>query len=196
MDRAPTTQDPLHAGVVAPDPGRADALAALLADNGFLVSTAASGPPEAAVVLLIDLSPGAGAGAALAETGVPAVYLREWPEGTYPSPAPGRAYLFRDADPEEILAAVHAVIAGLTVLDPRLLPARPATGPLLEALTPRELDVLREMGAGLPNKAIARRLGLSEHTVKYHVAGILSKLDAQSRAEAVIQAARRGLIPL
>jgi len=63
-------------------------------------------------------------------------------------------------------------------------------------LTPREAEVLRLLAEGLANKAIAQRLDISEHTVKFQVNAILRKLDAQSRTEAVIEATRRGLILL
>jgi DNA-binding CsgD family transcriptional regulator len=67
---------------------------------------------------------------------------------------------------------------------------------LVEALTPREVEVLRLMGDGLVNKEIAERLGISEHTAKFHVASILGKLQASSRTDAVAQGMRRGLIPI
>jgi DNA-binding CsgD family transcriptional regulator len=67
---------------------------------------------------------------------------------------------------------------------------------LAEALTPRELDVLQLLSQGLANKLIARRLGISEHTVKFHVNAILGKLGAQSRSEAIVQALRLGLVAL
>ena len=63
-----------------------------------------------------------------------------------------------------------------------------------ETLTPRELEVLRLLSEGLGNKMISRRLGISEHTVKFHVGAIMAKLNAGSRTEAVTVAARRGLI--
>lgn len=63
-------------------------------------------------------------------------------------------------------------------------------------LTPRELEVLAALADGASNKVIARRLGISFHTVKFHVASILAKLDADSRTEAVAQAARQGLVML
>jgi DNA-binding NarL/FixJ family response regulator len=65
-----------------------------------------------------------------------------------------------------------------------------------EPLTPRELDVLNLIALGLPNKAIADRLGISDQTVKFHVASIISKLGASNRTEAVRVAVRRGLIAL
>jgi len=64
------------------------------------------------------------------------------------------------------------------------------------SITDRERDVLALLATGLPNKAIARRLDISEHTVKFHVGSLLSKLDAQSRTEAVTIAARQGLLTL
>jgi DNA-binding CsgD family transcriptional regulator len=65
-----------------------------------------------------------------------------------------------------------------------------------ETLTPRETEVLRMLAEGAGNKQIARRLGISEHTVKFHVGSILAKLNAASRTEAVTLGVRRGLIPL
>ncbi|HET9014155.1 MAG TPA: response regulator transcription factor [Thermomicrobiaceae bacterium] len=113
--------------------------------------------------------------------------------------------LLRDATPAEIEAALHAAAAGLVVLDRRAVgvlateaPARPAPGPDSDAepLTPREREVLQLIAEGLPNKAIAGALGISEHTVKFHVGAILDKLGAASRAEALARAARAGLIVL
>jgi DNA-binding NarL/FixJ family response regulator len=69
-------------------------------------------------------------------------------------------------------------------------------GLFLEPLTPRELDVLHLLALGLPNKAIAARLGISDQTVKFHVASILGKLGAANRTDAVRRAARRGIIDL
>jgi DNA-binding NarL/FixJ family response regulator len=66
----------------------------------------------------------------------------------------------------------------------------------VEDLTPRELEVLGLLAEGLPNKAIGLRLGISEHTVKFHVNAVLGKLGAQSRTEAVVRATRLGLILL
>lgn len=65
-----------------------------------------------------------------------------------------------------------------------------------EALTPREVEVLELLAEGLPNKAIAERLGISDQTVKFHVASITGKLGAGNRTEAVRRALRRGLISL
>ena len=116
-----------------------------------------------------------------------------------------RAVLPRDASPGEILAAVAAAANGLAVLEPRDLEsllampvAASLAAPPTEApvLTPRELEVLRMMAEGEPNKTIAWKLGISEHTAKFHVASILSKLNAASRAEAVAIGMRKGMILL
>jgi DNA-binding NarL/FixJ family response regulator len=114
-----------------------------------------------------------------------------------------RAHLPLDATASEVLAAVAAVGQGLVVLTQtqaeRLLPARSGRDDLprlIEALTPREVEVLRLLADGLVNKEIADRLGISEHTAKFHVASILGKLQASSRTEAVAQGMRRGLIPI
>ena len=109
--------------------------------------------------------------------------------------------LFRNADAESLVAALRAVDSGIAALDPQLAAAMMTARatplpPTAGGLTPREVDVLTLVAEGLPNKSIALRLGISDHTVKFHVNSILSKLDAQSRTEAVMQATRLGLIPL
>ena len=63
-------------------------------------------------------------------------------------------------------------------------------------MTPRERQVLDLLGEGLSNRAIAERLGISDHTVKFHVAAVYGKLGATTRAEAVRRAFRRGLLTL
>ncbi len=115
--------------------------------------------------------------------------------------AGARGLLLRQADTEKLVAALLAVSQGLVVLDPGLttatLPSKDFDTPTLaEPLTPRELEVLQLLAEGLPNKTIARRLDISDHTVKFHVNAILSKLGAQSRTEAVVRATRLGLILL
>ncbi len=107
-----------------------------------------------------------------------------------------RALLPRDAPAEQILAAVEAAACGMMVADPRefeaLLPSYTAAEP--SVLTPRELEVLRMLAEGAANKSIAWKLNISDHTVKFHVASILSKLNAGTRTEAVTIGIRKGLI--
>ena len=111
-----------------------------------------------------------------------------------------RAMLPRDAAPAEVLAAVEAASTGLAVVDPHdleaLLSASNPTAASAEStvLTPRELEVLRLMAEGAANKNIAWKLGISEHTVKFHVASILAKLNASTRTEAVAIGIRKGMI--
>ncbi len=120
-------------------------------------------------------------------------------QATQAQAAGAQAFLSRDASPEALAAAITALSYGLWVTDPALAggsaAAAPGPGPA-SLLTPRELDVLRLLAEGLPNKGVASRLGVSEHTVKFHVNSIMGKLNAQSRTEAVTLATRRGLLPL
>ena len=116
-----------------------------------------------------------------------------------------RAILSRESDPEDVLSAIYAAYDGLVLL------SRPAAESLTavygdqpledeaglsEEITPRETDVLRMLAEGLVNKDIAVRLGISEHTVKFHISSILDKLGAATRTEAVTLGIRRGIIPI
>jgi DNA-binding NarL/FixJ family response regulator len=110
-----------------------------------------------------------------------------------------RAVLSQDCTPEQVSAAIHAAAAGLVAVEPHAIEqlrvtAHPAQAP--EPLTARESEVLNMMAEGLPNKIIAHRLGISEHTVKFHVTSVMSKLKASSRTEAVMLGLRQGLIML
>ena len=112
-----------------------------------------------------------------------------------------RAMLPPDAPSAEIVAAVHAAAAGLAAVDPRELEAwvgGAAAPPSADSgpLTPREREVLAMMAEGAANKTIAWKLNISEHTAKFHVASILAKLNAGTRAEAVALGVKRGLILL
>jgi DNA-binding NarL/FixJ family response regulator len=115
----------------------------------------------------------------------------------------GWACLARDVDADQLDLAVRSAEAGLVLLDLPLaatslaVPAAiGAPAQITEPLTARELQVLQLVAQGLPNKGIARRLGISENTAKFHVASLSGKLGASSRTEAVTLAARRGLILL
>jgi DNA-binding NarL/FixJ family response regulator len=107
-----------------------------------------------------------------------------------------------EADSAELQATIGAVAQGLVVLPPvmaeRLFNSPPAIAvePIIEALTAREREVLDLISQGLSNKLIANRLQISEHTVKFHVSSIFTKLGATSRTEAVSLGARQGLITL
>ena len=113
-----------------------------------------------------------------------------------------RAVLPAETTSEQLLAALAAARAGLTVVaaNEGVRLSRQVVSPeadtLPEPLTPREREVLQQIAAGLANKQIADRLGISEHTVKFHVASILGKLGAASRAEAVSIGIRHGFVLL
>jgi NarL family two-component system response regulator YdfI len=119
--------------------------------------------------------------------------------------AGARAVLPRDATAEELEAAVTAASAGLVAMHPETAnsllnsapsPATAAAARTPQSLTPREVEVLRMLAEGLGNKEIAWQLGISEHTVKFHVGSIFTKLDATSRTEAVMIGVRLGLVIL
>jgi DNA-binding NarL/FixJ family response regulator len=114
--------------------------------------------------------------------------------------AGARGVLSRERLEEQLLPSVQAVVLGLLVLDESfgdaLLRAPAATDALVEPLTPRENEVLQLLAEGLTNRRVGERLGISEHTAKFHVNAILGKLGAQSRGEAIAQAARLGLLVL
>lgn len=106
-----------------------------------------------------------------------------------------------DVDAPALVAALQAVVEGLVVIDPAFAPSvrsdrTEGLDALAEDLTPRELQVLQRLAEGLSNKQIGQQLGISEHTVKFHLVAIFSKLDAHDRTEAVTKAARLGLIVL
>lgn len=112
-----------------------------------------------------------------------------------------RGILPRTASGEETAAAVRAAAAGLIVFHPddsgMFLPLRPpgeGAGSPAGQITHREREVLHLMADGLSNKEIAARLGISDHTAKFHVASIMGKLGATSRTGAVTTALRKGLL--
>lgn len=114
---------------------------------------------------------------------------------------PQFALLRRDCQPDALLAALDALVSGLSALDPRLTSLLSAADqvsrdPSLNPLTARENEVLQLLARGLTNRAIALELGITQHTVKFHVNSIMSKLDAQSRTQAVVRATQLGMITL
>jgi len=167
------------------------------------IETGDESPPDVLVVEAESLADNAARDAMdWAATGGPAVLLVENPSAE-PVPealrAGVKAVLPSGLEGPKLVAAIEAAALGLVVLHDveALLPATSSlsrsSGPV-EALTPREVEVLQLLGAGLGNKEIASRLAISEHTVKFHVASIMGKLGAASRTEAVTLGIRHGLI--
>jgi DNA-binding NarL/FixJ family response regulator len=136
---------------------------------------------------------------------VPAVAVVSDQSHVAPALAAGaRGVLLRDQGGPGIHAALAAVRTGLTVLAASLaeslVPAQPKIGPTpgkgRGELTERERQVVQLLSEGLSNKLIADRLGISDHTAKFHVNGVMMKLGASTRTEAVVEGMRRGLIKL
>ena len=168
----------LRVFVSAADPVRQAGLESIIGATGHAVS---DDPNDADVVLTDGVAPG---------TGPPVVMLGEsdGAQGVLPG----------DASAEQIEAAIRAVAAGL-VVRPAGAPqpsfdAMPEPGSAM--LTPREAEVLGAIGNGLSNKAVARQLGISQHTVKFHVESLMRKLGVASRAEAVHKGLRQHLIEM
>jgi DNA-binding NarL/FixJ family response regulator len=131
----------------------------------------------------------------------------DWKNARLALDAGATGVLDRFAPLEQIVGAITAAVRGLFVFQPNYLaglmdPAALVAGQFERSgseevrLTPRELEVLAAMADGASNKAIARRLEMSFSTAKFHVASILTKLDADSRTEAVMKAAQLGLVML
>lgn len=176
---APVPRRLLRVAVIAADPVRQAGLASIVRSCGHAI-TDNSG--DADVVLTDGPAPG---------TGPPVVMLGE-------ADSSHDGVLPRTASPEQIDAAIRAVATGLVVRTKEVrrpsFDALPEPGPHL--LTPREVDVLAAIGNGLSNKAVARQLGISQHTVKFHVESLMRKLGAASRAEAVHKGLRQHLIEM
>ncbi len=196
---------PLPVIVVSPDPLVRGGLAALVSGLEELALAGQATPAEAAraaarapgATLLWDLG-AAGAEALRGATATVVALASDARQAGLALRAGARGALLRGAGPEAIAAALLAAARGLAVLDGDLagdLLRLPAAAPA-EPLTPREREVLSLLAEGLANKAIAARLGISEHTAKFHVNAILGKLGVESRAEAIVQAARMGLVVL
>jgi DNA-binding CsgD family transcriptional regulator len=174
--RKPAPAGRLRVAVYAEDLQRRAALSKVVADAGHIVV----GAHDTADVVLTD-------GDCLPGETRPVVTL-----GGADRELPG--VLSRHADANQIDAAIRAVSAGLIVRLPDAMDAgfgamRETDGHSL--LTPRELEVLATLAEGMTNKAIARRLNISLHTVKFHVESLFRKLGARTRTEAVAKAAER-----
>jgi DNA-binding NarL/FixJ family response regulator len=212
---APTA--PLRLALVAEDPLARGALSRALGDQADELLVVASGTQvelesaqgEVPDVVLWDTGlhlPATDSRVEAPDLGAPVLALvADEAAGEVALTAGARGLLFRDVAPAPLSAALLAVARGLTVFDPALTEVRAAprsttsaaTGtPGPDTLTPREREVLALLAEGLSNKAIADRLSISEHTAKFHVNAVLAKLGVQRRTEAVVRAARMGLVTL
>lgn len=213
------TGDPARVFIVAPTPFARTGLRSLLEEIGagadvIVIGEAGSVDEPESALLEADVVMVAGDEAleetarTVAEEGTQAMLVLsedDSPVSVLRALAPGGwGMISPDASLEELSAAIVAVTRGLVVL-PRTLTGRVLQGmtafgrpveELDEPLTAREREVLGLLGRGLSNKMIARDLHISEHTVKFHVSSIYAKLGVASRAEAVSQGARLGLISL
>ncbi len=180
----------------AKDPARRRELAALLAAAGHAPVEAAA-PWE---VALVDLAPGEEPPGI---AGGPLVLLADHVEPDA-DPAAVVSVLPRRAPARQVEAAVSAAAAGLVVRLPGAAPPpppgfardEPAPPGGAALLTPREVEILAMIGEGASNKAVARRLGISAHTVKFHLEAVFRKLGAATRAEAVARGLRQRLIEM
>lgn len=169
----------------AGDPIRRQGLASMLDAAGHVLAS------EAPDVILCDQPPNV---RPPAEAEAPVVVLTDQPlRGEQPAGVLPRAVTAEQLDP-----ALRAVAAGLLVRVPARNPhdgfAAVDEAPAL--LTPREAEILALVGQGMSNKAVARTLGISVHTVKFHLEALFAKLEATSRAEAVAKGLRGGVIEL
>jgi two-component system, NarL family, nitrate/nitrite response regulator NarL len=207
--------EPIKVALLTDDPLLRTGLSSLLGELGSIDIV----DPEAAEVALWDA--GLDAGKTLARLGelrdlrVPVVAVVGETAHVAPALAAGaRGVVLRDQVGPGIHAALAAVRSGLTVMDTALAESLVPTAPARAAgtvgpeerpaarskargeLTERERQVVQLLTEGLSNKLIADRLGISDHTAKFHVNGVMMKLGASTRTEAVVEAMRRGLIRL
>lgn len=204
---------PLRLAVVAEDPLARGALSRALTEQGAEVTVLAMGTASEleasrgdavfdAVLWDVGLHASDATRVELPDLGAPVLALvAEETAGEWALAAGARGLLFRDVEPLALLAALQAVARGLSVFGEglaslRASPRMAAAMPGQDALTPREREVLALLAEGLSNKAIAERLAISEHTAKFHVNAVLAKLGVQRRTEAVVRAARMGLVTL
>jgi DNA-binding NarL/FixJ family response regulator len=215
MDRPASPGDELRVLVVGDDPlaraglvwaiGRAApawSIADAAGDDGLGGRISLFGPDV--IVWDAGNDPGRALGRVADAADPPAASVVLVPEGTAFDEvvaAGARGAALRRTEGALLVALVRAVAAGLWAVDPALAPepAAPRPGAAAapaERLTPREGEVLALLADGLSNKQIGVQLGISDHTVKFHVNSILDKLGAETRTEAVVRAARLGLVAI
>lgn len=191
--------DPLsRAGLSALVAGRDDVA---VAGEARTAEAGALARARGADAILWDLGPSGDGGVdGIAAAPAPVVALAaSEAQAALAARAGARGVLLRGAEAGTVAAAVLAAARGLAVLDVGLASGwtrPPGAAGAGEGLTAREREVLSLLAEGLGNRAIAARLGISEHTAKFHVNAILAKLGVESRAEAIVRAVRLGLVAL
>ncbi|MBI3449300.1 MAG: response regulator transcription factor [Acidobacteria bacterium] len=190
---------PLRVLILADDPLAREALAARL--HGERGVTIATHTPD---VVLWDLGSDAVSATPLSPDAAPDLPILgsvAGDAGALEALASGaRGVILRDAPAPRLAAALRSIARGLVVIDEPLAAAllRPVGTPHAEGsrLTRREIEVLQLLALGLPSREIGERLFISERTAKFHVSAILGKLGARTRTEAVVRAARLGLVSI
>jgi len=182
--------------LVSSDPLVRAGLAGLLGDSGVAVTVEAGAPVDAVVWDTSSAPP-----PPLGPGGPPVLALVQGEQQARAALSGGAAgAVLRTADASTLRAALLAVSRGLVVLEHGFASLRPAPEPrpaaTAEAFTPREREVLALLARGLSNRDIAEALDISAHTAKFHVNSILQKLGVERRTEAVVRAARMGLVTL
>jgi two-component system, NarL family, nitrate/nitrite response regulator NarL len=194
--------DPIKVALLTDDPLLRAGLSSLLAQNGAITVVDREGAEVALWDAGIDASKALARLAELKTLDMPVVAVVDNHAHVAPALAAGaRGVVLRDQVGPGIHAALTAVRSGLTVMDTALastlVPAQVVREPKGRGeLTERERQVVQLLAEGLSNKLIADRLGISDHTAKFHVNGVMMKLGASTRTEAVVEAMRRGLIKL
>lgn len=184
--------EPLRVVVASENPLRRAAMVMRLSAFSDLAVTESTDSP--ADVIVTDASE-------ISRSGAPVICLvRDGREAAQAIARGARGVLPRTAPPRRLHAAIHAAAEGVLVIDEEIaevvVPLTRARVDLIEPLTARELQVAQLLAGGLTNKEIAQRLEITEHTVKFHLNGILRKLGVSTRTEAVVQAARLGILVL
>jgi DNA-binding NarL/FixJ family response regulator len=204
LPSALAVSDPIKVALLTDDPLLRAGLSSLLAQVGSIDVVEGDGAEVALWDAGNDASKTLARLAELRAMSMPVVAVVGDPAHTAPALAAGaRGVVLRDHVGPGIHAALAAVRSGLTVMDTQLanslVPSQPVhatPGKGRGELTERERQVVQLLSEGLSNKLIADRLGISDHTAKFHVNGVMMKLGASTRTEAVVEAMRRGLIKL
>ena len=198
----------IRVGIIADTTARGRALTDLLTDEDRIevISLSAlphSGRENKLAYTDVVIATSAALARSIPADGPPVLVLGDETDTDRTFREPIRGWLPANPTAPELSAAIAAVSQNLIVLTEAQAKRRFSAPrqnenaePLGESLTRRELEVLRMLADGLGNKEIANYLRISEHTAKFHVAQILAKLGAGSRAEAVALGMRRGLVPI